>query len=179
MRLFDEQGYEATTVEQIALAAEISTATFYRYYCDKEAVVLRDDSRALVEEVLAGRPADEPLADTIRALFERVAVEMENDRQAMIVRLRLMCGVPGLRARQWASRQDMIDLMASLVAPRVGTVADDHDLRLAITVALAAESETVLHWARIGGTEPLAALLGRALATITPLFAPWSGEAAL
>jgi AcrR family transcriptional regulator len=179
MRLFDEQGYEATTVEQIALAAEISTATFYRYYCDKEDVVLRDHNPALVEEVLAERPADESLADTIGALFQRMAVELEDAREAMIVRLRLMCRVPGLQARRWASRQDMIDLMARMVAPRLGTVADDHDLRLAITVAFAAESETVLHWARTGGAEPLAALLGKALAKIEPMFAPWSGKAAL
>ena len=40
MRLFGDQGYEATTVEQIAADAEASTATFYRYYCDKEDVVV-------------------------------------------------------------------------------------------------------------------------------------------
>jgi AcrR family transcriptional regulator len=40
MQLFDQQGYAATTVEQIAAAAEISTATFYRHYSDKEDIVL-------------------------------------------------------------------------------------------------------------------------------------------
>ena len=43
LRLFAEQGYEDTTVEQIADAADISTTTFYRYFPTKEDVVLDDD----------------------------------------------------------------------------------------------------------------------------------------
>ena len=57
MRLFGDQGYEATTVEQIAADAEVSTATFYRYYCDKEDVVVNPgDIDDLIREVLAARP---------------------------------------------------------------------------------------------------------------------------
>jgi AcrR family transcriptional regulator len=40
LRLFETQGYERTTVEQIAAAAEISTTTFYRYFPTREDVVL-------------------------------------------------------------------------------------------------------------------------------------------
>ena len=170
MRLFSEQGYEATTVEQIAASAEISTATFYRYYCDKEDVVLGDDDHLLVEDVLAERPANEPVFDTMAVLFRRMAAELESDREAVLVRLRLMCGVPGLQARRWATRQAMIDLLARLLASRTGAEADDHWLRLAITIALAAESETVFYWARTGGTDSLVGLLGDALAMIRPVF---------
>lgn len=176
MRLFDEQGFDATTVEQIALAAEISTATFYRYYCDKEAVVLGDDDRALVHEILAERPEHEPLFETLTALLQRMAAELERDREAVLVRLRLMCSVPGLQARRWASRQAMINLLAHALAPRAGTQPDDHQLRLAIAVALAAESETVLHWARTGGAHRLADLMDNALARIKPVLAARSAE---
>jgi AcrR family transcriptional regulator len=179
MRLFDEQGYAATTVEQIALAAEISTATFYRYFCGKEDVVFGNDDHLLVEQVISGRPLREPLADTFSELFQRLAAEFESNKDAVIVRLRLMNGVPELQARRWANRRTTADLLARLLAPRTGAEPDDHELRLAITVALAAESETLRYWACVGGTEPLADLLANALARIEPVFWAASGEAAL
>lgn len=169
MQLFSVQGYAATTVEQIAAAAEISTATFYRYYCDKEDIVFGDDDHALVEEVIAGRPPNEPLADTLEALFQRLAAELEADRDAVLVRVRLMHGVPGLQARRWATRQKTADLMARLLASRLGTDLDDPQLRLAIAVALTAEAETVRYWARTGATVPLASMYAAALATIEPV----------
>src|SRR5579871_1515510 len=43
LRLFREQGYQATTVEQIAAAAEVSPSTFFRYFPTKEDLVLQDD----------------------------------------------------------------------------------------------------------------------------------------
>jgi AcrR family transcriptional regulator len=168
MRLFGTQGYAATTVEQIAAAAEISTATFYRYYSDKEDIVFGADDRDLVEELIAARPPDETVAATMGALFQRLAAEFESDKDAVIVRLRLMHGVPGLQARRWATRQRTADLLARLLAPRTHTDPDDRDLRLAIAVALAAEYETLYYWAKTGGTGSLAELLADALARIEP-----------
>src|SRR3984957_6944727 len=105
MRLFRDQGYEATTVEQIAADAEISTATFYRYYRDKEDVVINDGDREdFVEEVLAGSPGRESVFDTIRVLFEWTAAELESDRDAVLVRLRLVSEVPALRAGRRAGQ---------------------------------------------------------------------------
>ena len=46
LRLFREQGYPATTVEQIAAAAEVSPSTFFRYFPTKENVVIQDDMDA-------------------------------------------------------------------------------------------------------------------------------------
>jgi AcrR family transcriptional regulator len=176
MRLFDEQGYAGTTVEQIALAAEISTATFYRYFRDKEDVVIVGHDQDVVEQVIAGRAPHEPLADTMRAVFLRLAEEFEKNRDVEIVRMRLVNSVSELQGRRWCNRHAMADLLARLLAPRAGRQPDDHDLRLAITVALAAESETVSYWARIGGAEPLADLLSAAVTAIEPVFRALPGR---
>jgi hypothetical protein len=142
-------------------------------------VVLGDDERGLVEEIVAAQPPDEPVPEVVGALFRAVAGKLDSERDTALVRLGLMCDVPGLRARRWAGRQAMIDKLARSLAPRARTHPDDHGFRLAIAIALAAESETVLHWARTGGAQPLAALLEDALATIEPVLAPWSGEGVL
>jgi AcrR family transcriptional regulator len=176
MRLFDEQGYADTTVEQIALAAEISTATFYRYFCDKEDVVISGHDHGLVEQVIAGRPPREPLADTVRAVFLQLSGELESNRDVEIVRMRLVNSVSELQGRRWCNRQATADLLARLLAPRADVQPDDHDLRLAITIALAAESETISYWARIGGAEPLAGLLNRAVTAIEPVFRALPGQ---
>ena len=57
LRLFREQGYAATTVEQIAAAAEVSPATFFRYFPTKEDVVLQDDFDVITLEALKAQPA--------------------------------------------------------------------------------------------------------------------------
>jgi len=57
LRLFGEQGYHATTVEQIAAAAEVSPSTFFRYFPTKEDLVLQDDMDTRMVEALERQPA--------------------------------------------------------------------------------------------------------------------------
>ena len=58
LRLFREQGYHATTVEQIAEAAEVSPSTFFRYFPTKEDVVLQDDFDILGIAAFEAQPAE-------------------------------------------------------------------------------------------------------------------------
>ena len=75
MRLFKAQGYNETSIEQIAEAAEVSPSTFFRYFPTKEEVVLADDIDPIVLQVLAEQPADLPPMQAIRlavaAVFEQ------------------------------------------------------------------------------------------------------------
>src|SRR5260370_19027656 len=61
LRLFREQGYHQTSTEQIAAAAEISPATFFRYFATKERVVLSDDLEPTMLAALPAQPADLPV----------------------------------------------------------------------------------------------------------------------
>src|SRR5215467_5528655 len=58
LRLIQEQGYEATTIEQIAEAAEVSPSTFFRYFPTKEDVVLYDDLDPLLFAAFEAQPAE-------------------------------------------------------------------------------------------------------------------------
>src|SRR3954451_6679588 len=56
LRLFRENGYQRTTVEQIAAAAEVSPSTFFRYFPTKEDLVLQDDMDTRIVEAFERQP---------------------------------------------------------------------------------------------------------------------------
>src|SRR5438270_3777638 len=82
LRLFQEQGYDETTVEQIAEAVEISPSTFFNYFPTKENVVFEDPYDPLFISIFLGRPGDEPVGAALRHTFrEGLAGIFERDKE--------------------------------------------------------------------------------------------------
>ena len=130
LRLFHEQGYGATTVDQIAAAAEISPSTFFRYFPTKEATVLYDPfDPVLIEAALAQPPELSPIGalratmDTIREQVPADMWEDERRRQMLVFR------EPELRTAVMDKFAEGIDLLAGLAARRTGRPADDFAVR--------------------------------------------------
>src|SRR5690242_4622205 len=69
LRLFAEQGYDATTIEQIAEAAEVSPSTLFRYFPTKEDIVVQDDYDPLLVERLIAQPPEVPPVRALRNAF--------------------------------------------------------------------------------------------------------------
>jgi AcrR family transcriptional regulator len=131
MRLFEERGYAATTVDQIADAAEVSPSTFFRYFPTKEDVVLVDDVDAVLIAAVRAQPAEVPpitaIRNALRGVFDAMDPETwEFERR----RQRLVLGVPELRARMLHQMTDAIDLVAGVIAERAGLPADDFSARV-------------------------------------------------
>jgi AcrR family transcriptional regulator len=130
LRLFGEQGYQATTVEQIAAAAEISPATFFRYFPTKEDVVLQDDIDVLTVESFDAQPPDLSPVAAMRAAAAATFAELTPQQLA---RLRetteLTLSVPELRARAIDEFTRTIDVMTTAVARRTGHAADEFAVR--------------------------------------------------
>lgn len=82
-RLFAEQGYESTTVEEIALAAEVSRRTFFRYFPSKEAVAFPENETRLARfrEALATREGEAPFDAVRRACLTMAAEYAANARE--------------------------------------------------------------------------------------------------
>ncbi len=130
-RLFREQGYTETTIEQIAAAAEVSPSTFFRYFPTKEQLVLADDLDPLMIDAIRSQPHDIPPLTAFRNAMAEVfanlpAAELafEQERQALAYH------VPELRAAIGLEMQRGIDLMAGLLAELMGRDADDFEIRV-------------------------------------------------
>ena len=163
LRLFTEQGYSETTVEEIADAAAISPRTFFRYFPSKEDVVMWDEYDPLALELLDARPDDEPLAESFRAVIrESLGGLLRQDRERLLSRIRLAATVPELRARFLDEQTQGIELVARFLASKRGTPEDDLSLQVVGSALLAAVSVALDRWQEDGGKGDLLALLDRA-----------------
>jgi len=105
--LFEKQGFDATTVDQIAEAAEISPSTFFNYFPSKEDAVAFDEMDPILFDYLASRPRDEAPFEKARRLMLDVAVPlMEQDRDLVLKRARIAFGEPTLQARLWQETEE-------------------------------------------------------------------------
>ncbi|MEV0252094.1 TetR family transcriptional regulator [Nocardia sp. NPDC050712] len=131
-RLFREQGYGETTIEQIAAAAEVSPSTFFRYFPSKEQLVVADDlDPPMIEEYRAQPPELSPflaLRNAINAVYATLTpaeVAFEQERQALLYH------VPELRAAIGVELERGIDMIAGLLAERTGRSPGDFEIRAA------------------------------------------------
>ena len=130
LRLFREQGYAGTRVEQIAEAAEVSPATFYRYFPTKEDVVLQDDMDVLTLEALEEQPPGlSPLAAVRAAIAAARAGFTAEERERFRQTTELTMAVPEIRARALDEFARTIDIFAAAMARRTGREPDDPEVR--------------------------------------------------
>ena len=130
LRLFREQGYAATTVEQIAEAAEVSPSTFFRYFPTKEDVVLYDVLDPLMLNALRAQPADLSPIQALRGAFRAVAAAVPAEEMAQQrERAALFLSVPELRAAALSELARSVELAADMVAERLGRRPDDFAVR--------------------------------------------------
>ena len=162
MRLFQANGYEETTIEQIAAAVEISPSTFFNYFPSKEDVVLYDAYDPMVATLLAARPSDEPLSHAIREVLTAIGAALEKDRDVVYARSRLVVEVPDLRARVWEELERAQGFLGEVVAARTGRDPEDFEVRVVMMSLVAAMMEATREWVRHDGKEDLSALLSRA-----------------
>jgi AcrR family transcriptional regulator len=164
MRLFQEQGYDATTIEQIAEAVEISPSTFFNYFPTKEDVVFYDPYDPLVISALLARPSGEPLSVALRrTITEALAGIFQRDREIILARSKLLLGVPALRARIWEDLERSQEVFCAVVAQRTGLDPHDFELRITTMVLIGAVYAAGVEWLRQGGRGDILDLVNRAL----------------
>ena len=167
LRLFEAQGYDATTVEQIAAAAEVSPATFFRYFKTKEDVVIEDDYDPLLAAALEKAPADLPPLRAIRyALREAFTQITPEEMEQVLSRTKLIMSVPALRARSLENLLATIDAVAPPLAARLGRPESDRTVRVLVGAAVGAWLTVILEWLASDGATDLPTLMDSALAAL-------------
>ena len=164
LRLFAEQGYDGTTVDQIAAAAEISPRTFFRYFRTKEDVVVQDefDDQLLEAFRTAGR-SDDPVASLRRSVLA-VIVGIDGHEQAKSQqRMDLLFTSTALRARTFENVLSGLDDAAAAFAEGVGRSPDDPAVRAFVGAVIGALMPVLLMWAAGGYTEDITELMDRTM----------------
>ncbi|MBV9091862.1 MAG: TetR family transcriptional regulator [Mycobacteriaceae bacterium] len=130
-RLIEENGWDNTTVEQIAEAAEVSPSTFFRYFPSKESVLMADDMDPVLMDAFERQPRDLSPAMALRRAFE-IAIQTMSDDQMEFerTRQRLVFTIPELKAAQFDEYYRTIRMLTDALARRLGREPDDFEVRV-------------------------------------------------
>ena len=159
VRLFRDQGYAATTVEQVAEAAEVSPSTVFRYFATKEDLVLNDDYDPVIFASFTAQPAELNLIQAWRgALRDAIARMTEEDVETQLDRGRLLLSVPELWGATLHSTQETLEIMMNLSAERVGTSPADPALRTTVGAIFGVLLVAALDWVKTEDTQIMSTL---------------------
>jgi AcrR family transcriptional regulator len=168
--LFLAQGYEGTTVEQIAAAAGMSKRTFFRYFPSKDDLVIGkyDLFADRMAEAMDERPDDEPVWLSLRRVFDITLdyVDDPHQRARNAAMEQIVQSTPQLHARYLEKMQRVQQLLIDRVAVRLkGNDAESSDPEPAAIVGAAFACMQAAHqaWSASDRSEPFAGYLDKAM----------------
>lgn len=125
LRLFTEQGFEATTIEQIAAEAGVSPRTFFRYFSSKAGVLWAefDHEVGTIRAALAAVPAGVPMMDAIRQAVVAANHYSARDVPELRARMNLTGTEPALVSSAATHYDAWEQAISDFVASRTGQPA--------------------------------------------------------
>jgi AcrR family transcriptional regulator len=151
LRLFREQGYTATTIEQIAAAAEVSPATFFRYFPTKEDVVLQDDFDIITLEALEAQPPGQSPIGAFRGAAAAARAQLSAADKARFAETTLLAfSVPEIRARAIDELIRTTDIITAAIAERIGRSVDDFAARTMAGAIIGVIMAATMPWQTAG-----------------------------
>ncbi|WP_048876699.1 TetR family transcriptional regulator [Saccharomonospora saliphila] len=177
IRLFLDNGYEATTVDEIAAAAGVGRRTFFRYFRSKEDAIFPNHDELLPEVERRLAEADDR-RDPVGVVCETVGVVLDfylDDPEVSIKRYALTRTVPSLRDKEVASVDLYQRVFAHYLRERFGAAGDPlADVRASVAAAAvaAAHNHVLRQWLRSGGEVDAHALADQAFGVVTAAFPP-------
>ncbi|MFI6996497.1 TetR/AcrR family transcriptional regulator [Nocardia sp. NPDC050175] len=174
IELFLSQGYDGTTIEQIAKAAGLSYRSFFRYFASKDDLLVQAmiATGAEIAATLHVRPDDETPWQALRRAFDPLLAQLSKDEQA-IATTKLMMQSPSLQAAHEAKQASWRQAIAEPLAARL-THIDDEREREMVADALAGAALACLHsvqmrWIAEENSQQLPDLLDTVMQSVHPL----------
>ncbi len=174
MRLFAENGYHETTVDEIAGAVEVSPRTFYRYFPTKEEVLfdVSTDMRATVAEALGNNEPAQSLADVITSTVVQVAATYDGQSQLFQQLARIMKASPELRSAGLEDLHRWEAVYVPMIARHLTNIpATDATIGVLAGAVVAAQRIAHDRWMASGQHQDMASHVKESLAVLEPLFA--------
>jgi len=163
--LFGEKGYDATTVEDIADAADVSPRTFFRYFESKLALIMARTTAKHdgIGPAIVARPPEESVVEAVRQVMSHELREQMSDPLVMR-ELQVMLTTPSLRNLARDHFEDEEAGMVAAIAERLGLPPDDLSAHVITGMVSSALWTTVNQWTAAGtDIDDLLPMIDRAL----------------
>jgi len=161
MALFLERGFEATTIDDIAAAAEVSRRSFFHYFASKEDVVAawQENAASTLTAEIVARPADEPMLTAAENAIAAAIKRIDPAETAAMSRLKR--DNPALQARDQLKYEKLERALADGLARRGRTKSDQMKARLVAMIATGAMRVGGESWIGDGAREKPEAFVKR------------------
>ena len=170
LALFVEQGFEATTMDDVARGVGIARRTLFTYYPGKSAIVWegRKEAADAIRDALRAVPEQLPWREALVQTLPRTLRYPGDDTALLRQRLRVIGGTPSLHAHLLVEQESAADVVAAFVAERRGTADVDAVAHSVARAVLAAVSTSLVRWAGSEDPDPRE-VMTRSLATLLGL----------
>jgi AcrR family transcriptional regulator len=164
LALFAEQGYDDTTVEQVAAAAGLARSSFFRHYRDKREIVFgeQDALASRLADSVKNAQAQQTALEAIETALAGIAVDWfaPGRRDRVRARNSIVASNPELRERELLKRAGIANAIAAALRSRG---IEEPSAIVAAELATLALSQTIASWAAPGNTEEFAMIARQVL----------------
>jgi AcrR family transcriptional regulator len=145
--LFDERGFHAVSIEEIAEAAEVSPSSVYRYFGTKEQLVLHDEFDVAFIDAVEAELASHPPVEAVRRSVARLIAEFfGRDDELARRKVRYAYDEPALRAAALEMTDGFVPLVADALARSANRRPEDLDVQVIAVVLVSSLVAAVRHW---------------------------------
>ncbi len=171
LRLFQQQGYEQTSIQDIADAVMMSSRTFFRYFASKEEVLLgpmhaiQNEGLRFLQRVV---PTASPQA-ALRATVEYLASQYQQQRVSFLTRYQVVMQIPSIASFYLYALMETEPALCDALCSHLEVTTNRQEIRLLVAIYMAALRVALEEWLEQEAQGDLVSLLGEHLDSFSSL----------